>query len=121
MSSSAAPPRQGPRPLHVDDRVTGTDAVPTRPMDNRPRPVAGAEPACRIHLGEGQECSRRLTAARGNLTRNTIDIRIGSAMSSGAQVTITVDVSTVLVAPEVRSGPGTQDSSLEETTETDRA
>lgn len=42
-------------------------------------------------------------------------------MTVGAQVTITVDVSTVLVATAVRTGPESQGSSFEETTESSRA
>ncbi|ODT99406.1 MAG: hypothetical protein ABS81_25825 [Pseudonocardia sp. SCN 72-86] len=101
--------------------MTEADAARRRPTIDRRKPAAGAEPARCTALGEGQARPRRLAVVRGHLTRNTIDVRIGSAMSSGAQVTITVVVPTVFVATAVRSGPESQGSSSEEANEISRA
>jgi MFS family permease len=93
---------ESPRYLLVEGRVTEANAVLTRLAANRLRPVPGAPVTPYIDAVEGERLPRqriRLSEIfRGALARNTLVIWVVSAMTFGAQVTITVFMPTVLVA-----------------------
>lgn len=93
---------ESPRFLLVEGRVNDANAVLTRLAANRLRPVPGTTPTRHIDLGEGQRLPRQRVRLsdifRGKLARHTIVIWVVSAMTFGAQVTITVFMPTVLVA-----------------------
>lgn len=93
---------ESPRYLLVEGRVTEANEVLTRLAGNRLRPLRGSEPTAYIDAVEGQRLPRqRVRLAeifQGRLARNTLVIWVVSAMTFGAQVTITVFMPTVLVA-----------------------
>jgi MFS family permease len=93
---------ESPRYLLVEGRVDEANAVLTRLAANRLRPVAGMQVTRYVDTAEGTRLPRqRVRLAeifQGRLARNTIVIWVVSAMTFGAQVTITVFMPTVLVS-----------------------
>jgi putative MFS transporter len=93
---------ESPRYLLVEGRVSEANAVLSRLAANRLRPVRGAEPTAYIDAVEGERLPRQRVRLSeifsGALARNTLVIWVVSAMTFGAQVTITVFMPTVLVA-----------------------
>jgi MFS family permease len=92
---------ESPRYLLVEGRVAEANEVLTRLAANRLRPLRDKEPTAYIDAVEGQRLPRqRIRLAeifQGRLARNTLVIWVVSAMTFGAQVTITVFMPTVLV------------------------
>ncbi|GAA5113289.1 MFS transporter [Pseudonocardia adelaidensis] len=93
---------ESPRYLLVEGRVNEANEVLTRLAANRLRPLRGGGPTAYVDAVEGQRLPRqRIRLAEifeGRLARNTLVIWVVSAMTFGAQVTITVFMPTVLVA-----------------------
>jgi putative MFS transporter len=93
---------ESPRFLLVEGRVNEANEVLTRLAANRLRPVPGMPVTRYVDLGEGQKLPRQRVRLsdifRGRLARNTLVIWVVSAMTFGAQVTITVFMPTVLVS-----------------------
>lgn len=93
---------ESPRYLVVDGRINEANAVLDRLARNRLRATPGAVPERYISLPEGVRLPRqRVRLAEifeGALARRTVVIWVVSAMTFGAQVTITVFMPTVLVA-----------------------
>jgi MFS family permease len=93
---------ESPRYLLVEGRVQEANGVLTRLAANRLRPVKGMPVTRYIDVAEGHRLPRqRVRLAEifeGRLARNTVVIWIVSAMTFGAQVTITVFMPSVLVA-----------------------
>jgi putative MFS transporter len=93
---------ESPRYLLVEGRVKEANEVLTRLAANRLRPLRGTEPTAYVDALEGRRLPRqRIRLAeifQGRLARNTLVIWVVSAMTFGAQVTITVFMPTVLVA-----------------------
>lgn len=93
---------ESPRYLLVGGHVQEANSVLTRLAANRLRPLKGMRVTPYITMKEGQQLPRqRVRLAeifRGTLARRTIVIWIVSAMTFGAQVTITVFMPTVLVS-----------------------
>lgn len=93
---------ESPRYLLVEGRVEEANSVLTRLAANRLRPVKGMPVTRYIGVAEGVRLPRQRVRLReifhGRLARNTIVIWVVSAMTFGAQVTITVFMPTVLVS-----------------------
>jgi MFS family permease len=93
---------ESPRYLLVGGRVDEANQVLTRLAANRLRPVKGRPVTRYVDLAEGERLPRqrvRLSEIfQGHLARNTVVIWVVSAMTFGAQVTITVFMPTVLVS-----------------------
>ncbi|MDT7747308.1 MFS transporter [Pseudonocardia sp. Cha107L01] len=93
---------ESPRYLLVEGRIDEANGVLTRLAANRLRPVPGMPVTRYIQAAEGTRLPRqrvRLSEIfHGQLARNTLVIWVVSAMTFGAQVTITVFMPTVLVA-----------------------
>jgi putative MFS transporter len=93
---------ESPRYLLVEGRVNEANAVLSRLAANRLRPIPGAQVTPYIDAVEGERLPRQrvrlVEIFQGALARNTLVIWVVSAMTFGAQVTITVFMPTVLVA-----------------------
>lgn len=93
---------ESPRYLLVEGRAHEANGVLTRLAANRLRPGKGMPVTQYIDIAEGQRLPKqRVRLAEifeGRLARNTVVIWVVSAMTFGAQVTITVFMPTVLVA-----------------------
>jgi putative MFS transporter len=93
---------ESPRYLLVAGQVDEANKVLTRLAANRLRPVPGRPATCYIGAADGTRLPRqrvRLSEVfQGRLARNTVVIWVVSAMTFGAQVTITVFMPTVLVS-----------------------
>jgi MFS family permease len=93
---------ESPRYLLVAGRVDEANKVLSRLAANRLRPVPGRPATCYIGAADGTLLPRqrvRLSEVfQGRLARNTVVIWVVSAMTFGAQVTITVFMPTVLVS-----------------------
>ncbi|MGY1705735.1 MFS transporter [Geodermatophilus sp. SYSU D00697] len=92
---------ESPRYLLVEGKVTEANAVLTRLAANRLRAVKGMAVTPYVDVVEGSRLPRqRVRLAeifQGELARRTLVIWVVSAMTFGAQVTITVFMPTVLV------------------------
>jgi len=93
---------ESPRYLLVEGQVAAANEVLSRLAANRLRPLRDAQPTAYVDAAEGERLPRqRVRLAEifsGVLARNTLVIWVVSAMTFGAQVTITVFMPTVLVA-----------------------
>jgi MFS family permease len=93
---------ESPRYLLVEGRVGAANAVLSRLAANRLRPLENTEPTAYVDAVEGERLPRQRVRISeifsGALARNTLVIWVVSAMTFGAQVTITVFMPTVLVA-----------------------
>jgi MFS family permease len=93
---------ESPRYLLVEGQVAAANEVLSRLAANRLRPLRDAQPTPYVDAAEGERLPRqRVRLAEifsGVLARNTLVIWVVSAMTFGAQVTITVFMPTVLVA-----------------------
>jgi MFS family permease len=93
---------ESPRYLLVEGRVDEANQVLSRLAANRLRPTKDMKVTRYIDVAEGERLPRqRVRLAeifQGRLTRNTVVIWVVSAMTFGAQVTITVFMPTVLVS-----------------------
>jgi MFS family permease len=93
---------ESPRYLLVEGQVAAANEVLSRLAANRLRPLRDARPTAYVDAAEGERLPRqRVRLAEifsGVLARNTLVIWVVSAMTFGAQVTITVFMPTVLVA-----------------------
>ena len=97
---------ESPRYLVVDGQVGAANAVLTRLAANRLQLPKGTPITPYIQMPEGEGLPRqRVRLAEifsGALARRTVVIWVVSAMTFGAQVTITVFMPSVLVAPRLR-------------------
>ncbi|GAA3056651.1 MFS transporter [Pseudonocardia yunnanensis] len=93
---------ESPRYLLVEGQVAAANEVLSRLAANRLRPLRDMQPTAYVDAAEGERLPRqRVRLAEifsGVLARNTLVIWVVSAMTFGAQVTITVFMPTVLVA-----------------------
>ncbi|WP_433286192.1 MFS transporter [Pseudonocardia sp. CA-142604] len=93
---------ESPRYLLVEGQVAAANEVLSRLAANRLRPLRDTQPTAYVDAAEGERLPRqRVRLAEifsGALARNTLVIWVVSAMTFGAQVTITVFMPTVLVA-----------------------
>lgn len=93
---------ESPRYLLVEGKVAEANAVLSRLAANRLRPTPGMTVTPYVDVTEGSRLPRqRVRLAEifeGQLARRTVVIWVVSAMTFGAQVTITVFMPTVLVA-----------------------
>jgi putative MFS transporter len=93
---------ESPRYLLVDGQINEANAVLSRLAANRLRPPRDMKVTPYIDIVEGSRLPRqrvRLSEIfRGELARRTVVIWVVSAMTFGAQVTITVFMPTVLVS-----------------------